>query len=224
MFNIEYMLNLFWINNTQGRELCWHDFLTYVFDAIICQDTFEQICFVLGMMLSTIEVYSLIPVGMTMMFTQGHRVMVMGNLELVQSFCSRVAWSSSIVHDGWLSKGDDCDEVVSVWWIWIVWAFTVLVCSVNINYEKKPDCCTGNNLCLLEWIAFLVCFCLSDSAVADCDTSGRVSQATNSDPTDGKGWRGQSVSATEGNGQSVLIVVLDTCSRALPISQNGQGM
>ena len=152
------MLNLFWINNTQGRELCWHDFLTYVFNAIICQDTFEQICFVLGMMLSTIEVYSLIPVGMTMMFTQGHRVMVMGNLELVQSFCSRVAWSSSIVHDGWLSKGDDCDEVVSVWWIWIVWAFTVLVCSVNINYEKNLTAALATIFVCLSELLFLCVF------------------------------------------------------------------
>ena len=158
MFNIEYMLNLFWINNTQGRELCWHDFLTYVFNAIICQDTFEQICFVLGMMLSTIEVYSLIPVGMTMMFTQGHRVMVMGNLELVQSFCSRVAWSSSIVHDGWLSKGDDCDEVLSVWWIWIVWAFTVLVCSVNINYEKNLTAALATIFVCLSELLFLCVF------------------------------------------------------------------
>ena len=158
MFNIEYMLNLFWINNTQGRELCWHDFLTYVFDAIICQDTFEQICFVLGMMLSTIEVYSLIPVGMTMMFTQGHRVMVMGNLELVQSFCSRVAWSSSIVHDGWLSKGDDCDEVLSVWWIWIVWAFAVLVCSVNINYEKNLTAALATIFVCLSELLFLCVF------------------------------------------------------------------
>ena len=158
MFNIEYMLNLFWINNTQGRELCWHDFLTYVFNAIICQDTFEQICFVLGMMLSTIEVYSLIPVGMTMMFTQGHRVMVMGNLELVQSFCSRVAWSSSIVHDGWLSKGDDCDEVLSVWWIWIVWAFAVLVCSVNINYEKNLTAALATIFVCLSELLFLCVF------------------------------------------------------------------
>ena len=43
--------------------------------------------------------YSLIPVWMILMFTQGHRDM--GKLEPVQSFCWKVAWSNSNVHDGW---------------------------------------------------------------------------------------------------------------------------
>ena len=44
------------------------------------------------------------------MFTQGHRVM--GKLELVQSFCCKVAWSNTCIHDGWIIKGDDYEEVM----------------------------------------------------------------------------------------------------------------
>ena len=82
----------------------------------------------------------------------------MGNLELVQSFCSRVAVSSWVVHDGWLSKGDDCDEVMSVWWIWIVWSFAVLVCSVNINYEKNLTAALATIFVCLSELLYLCVF------------------------------------------------------------------
>ena len=49
------------------------------------QDISEQICFKLGMMLST-NLYSLTPILMTLIFTQGHRVT--DKLELVLSFFS----------------------------------------------------------------------------------------------------------------------------------------
>ena len=52
-----------------------------------------------GTMLDTTKVNSLIPVWMTLMFTQGYRVV--GKLELVQSFCCKVAWNNSNVGDGW---------------------------------------------------------------------------------------------------------------------------
>ena len=48
-------------------------------------------------------------VWITLIFTQGHRVM--GKVELVWSFCCKVTWSYSSLHDGWLCKGDDCKEV-----------------------------------------------------------------------------------------------------------------
>ena len=48
----------------------------------------------------------LIAVWMALMFTQGCRVV--GNVELVQSFCCKVAWINSSVHDGWLCKGAKC--------------------------------------------------------------------------------------------------------------------
>ena len=50
----------------QGRELCWCD---------MCQDTCEPICFKFGLMLYATKLYSFIPVCMTLMFTQGYRVM-----------------------------------------------------------------------------------------------------------------------------------------------------
>ena len=81
-----------------------------MFNIIMCQDTFEPICFKLGMMLNTTKLYILIPVWMTLMFIQGHRVT--GNLEFVESICCQVAWSNSNVSDGWLWKRDDCEEVL----------------------------------------------------------------------------------------------------------------
>ena len=76
----------------------------------MCEDTYEWICFKLVVMLNSTKLYSLIPVWMTMIFTQGHRVM--GKLEHVQSFCCKVAWSNSSVRGGSLCKGDDCKEVL----------------------------------------------------------------------------------------------------------------
>ena len=80
-------------------ETCWCDVETYVFLenrrlTSSCVATLVN-CFKFGMMLSTTNLYSLIPVWMTLMFTQGHRVT--GKLELVQSFCWKVTWSSSNV-------------------------------------------------------------------------------------------------------------------------------
>ena len=102
----------------QGRELCWFDCMKYTFYTALCQDNCEPICFKIGMMLKTTKLYSLIPVWMTLMFTQGDRVTE--KLELVQSFCCKAAWSGSNVRYGWLCKGDDCEEVLKVWRIWIV--------------------------------------------------------------------------------------------------------
>ena len=83
----------------------------------------ELNCFKLGVMLDITKLYSLISVWMTLMFTDGDRVM--GKLKLLQSFYWKVAWSNSNVNDGWLCKGDDYGEVY-VWQIWVVWAFALL--------------------------------------------------------------------------------------------------
>ena len=61
-------------------------------------------------MLDTTKLYSFIPVWMTLMFTQGDRVTA--KLELVHSFCWKVAWSNSNVYDSWLCKQDDCEQVL----------------------------------------------------------------------------------------------------------------
>ena len=85
-----------------------------MFSIIMCEDTWEAICFKVGMMLNTTKHYSLIPVGMILMFFQSHRVT--GKLELVQWFCRAVARNDSNVCDSWLCKEDDCEEVLWVWW------------------------------------------------------------------------------------------------------------
>ena len=100
-------------------------FYEIMFDFVMCQDTFEPICFKLRMMLNMTKLYSLMPEWLTLMFTQGHRVT--GNVERVLSFCCKVAWSNPNVCDGWLCKSYDCEEVLQVWRIWIVWAFAPLI-------------------------------------------------------------------------------------------------
>ena len=123
-------------------------------------------------------------------------------------YMSGVVRGSSIVHDGWLSKGDDCDEVVSVWRIWIIWAFAVLVCSVNMNYRKKTWQLYWQQP-LFAWLNCFTCMFLplSDKAMAECGSPGKVSQPTSSDSANDKGLRGLSVSPAEGNLQKNLIVL-----------------
>ena len=59
--------------------------MRYAFNIVLCRDTCELICFKPYTMLDlyTTKLYGLVPVWMTMMFTQGHRVT--GKLELVLS-------------------------------------------------------------------------------------------------------------------------------------------
>ena len=95
---LKFMLDLVCISTVQGRELCWCNLMKYRFDFIMCQNACKQIYFIFGLMLSTPKLYSLIPVWMTLMFIQDHRIS--GKLELMQSFC-KFAWSKLGVHDGW---------------------------------------------------------------------------------------------------------------------------
>ena len=71
---LKLMLNIICTSNIQGRELCWCDLMKCTISIIMCQDTCELICFKLGMILNTTKLNSLIPVWMTLMFTQGHGV------------------------------------------------------------------------------------------------------------------------------------------------------
>ena len=60
--------------------------------------------------IDTTKIYKLIPAGMPMTFTQGHRFM--RKLKLVQLSCCLVAWSSPDIRGGWLCKGDGCIETL----------------------------------------------------------------------------------------------------------------
>ena len=100
--SLKLLLHLFCISTTQGRELCWRDFMTYTFGIVVCQDTCEPICFKLGVMLNTTEVCSLILVWIIVSFSQSH--WVMGKLELEQSFCCKVEWSNSNVQNDYVRK------------------------------------------------------------------------------------------------------------------------
>ena len=82
---LKLMLNLFCTSSIQGREFCWLDFMRCMFSIVMFQEPCKMIYFKLGIMLITTKLYSVIPVRITLMSTQRHRVT--GNLELVQSFC-----------------------------------------------------------------------------------------------------------------------------------------
>ena len=101
---LKLMLNLCCTHNIQGRKL-YCDFTEYMFNITICQDTCELICFKLALMLNTTNLYSLVPVWLTLTFILSHRVM--GHPEILQSLHCKVAWSSSNFRDGWLCKGHD---------------------------------------------------------------------------------------------------------------------
>ena len=88
----------------------WTYFFKCMTNIVQSQDTCESICFEFGMMLDMTKFYSSVSLWMTLMLTQGHRVK--GKLELVQSFCCKVAWSNLNVHDDWVCKGNDCEEVL----------------------------------------------------------------------------------------------------------------
>ena len=68
------------------------------------------------------------------------------HLELALSFCCNIAWSNSAVHDGWLCKEDDCEEVLEVWGM--------------------------DRLSICFFVCLFVCFCfLLKTAINSCDFS-----------------------------------------------------
>ena len=91
------------------------------------------ICFNFGMKLYTTKLYSLIPVWMALLFTQGHRVA--RKLEPVQSLCWKVAWSSSNVCDGGGGGGGMGQLHWCYWLIKIIYRIHAL--EIPFTY---PDC------------------------------------------------------------------------------------
>ena len=73
--------------NIQGRELCLHDLLK-IYLKHWPLFTYEVIGFKLNVMVEITKLYCLISDGMTLTFTQGHRVT--GKLELMKYFCCEV--------------------------------------------------------------------------------------------------------------------------------------
>ena len=87
-----------------GREICWHYFRKHCHVSWhLWTSLFQTLCDA-----GHNWTYSFILLWMTLKLTQGYRVME--KVELVQSFCCKVALNNSKVNDSWLSKGDDCEE------------------------------------------------------------------------------------------------------------------
>ena len=81
--------------------------MKYAINIVLCLDACKLICLKLGMMLNTTWLYSLIAIGMTLMFTQGHRKARICAVILFQN-CMK----QSNMRDSWLHKGDDCEEAL----------------------------------------------------------------------------------------------------------------
>ena len=62
--------------------------MKYTINIALCRYTCEPIRFKLGMMLDTTKLFSWIPLRMTLIFNQDHRVA--RKLELVRYFCCKV--------------------------------------------------------------------------------------------------------------------------------------
>ena len=56
---LKLMPNWFCIRNNRGRELCWHDFVKYTINSVVCWDTCEPVCLKLGVMLDSTKLFSL---------------------------------------------------------------------------------------------------------------------------------------------------------------------
>ena len=79
---------------------------------VLCKDICDPIGFKPGLMLDMTKHYSVIPLWMTLMLTQGHRVTEKVGL-MQSSYCKvKVALSNSNVPDGWLCEEDDREEVL----------------------------------------------------------------------------------------------------------------
>ena len=75
---------------------------------VLCQDTCELISFKLGMALDRTKLYSVIPVWMTLMFTQGHR----GKLELCSHSVVKLHETTQMFVMVDYVRGDNYEEVL----------------------------------------------------------------------------------------------------------------
>ena len=108
---LKLMLNLICTSSVQARELCWHDFVKYMINIVLCRGTCGPICFKLGKLLDMTGLYRLIPVWMPLMFAQGHSVTrkleVRTHASILLKSCIkqlRCSW--------WLCNRDDCEEAL----------------------------------------------------------------------------------------------------------------
>ena len=140
---LKLMLNLFFTNHIQWRELGRHDFMKYTFNIVMCQDTCELICFKFDVMLNITIFYSLIPVWMTLMFARGYRIT--GKLELVQSFFCKVAWD--IMMGKWLWRSPVSMANMDHLSIYSSWFLIWLLCVCVHAFKAR----THAHACMLSW-------------------------------------------------------------------------
>ena len=88
--------------NMKHSSVCFC-LINKTFHICLSLDTYELDFLKFSMMVDSVELSSLIPVSVTLIFSQGH--WVMKKLKLMQSFCWKVTWSSPNFNDGWLFGG-----------------------------------------------------------------------------------------------------------------------
>ena len=86
------------------------DFTKNMFKIDLHSNLFQQTPFKLSTMLDTTKFYILVPVRLTLTFTQGHRVA--RKLELLQLCCCKATGNSPKCPSGRFCKGDDCKEIL----------------------------------------------------------------------------------------------------------------
>ena len=111
-------------------------------------DAYEPFTFKLGMMVDMTDLYILISVWMSLTFTQGHRLM--RTLELVKSFCWKVAQSYTNICRGWLCKDDDCREKYGEYGSFEHLFFLFSVSLLSLCGPSSVFQCQSRSLCSLS--------------------------------------------------------------------------
>ena len=135
-----------------GRGAGWapeknltHRILWYAFHTGLRFDADEPFSLQPVVVIDISKVCSLIPVWLTLTFFPGHSVW--RNLELMQSFCCKLAWSSAFFYNSWICKGDDCKGALESGWICIILAYVLVYARLKI-------------FLLLFFICVCVCVCV----------------------------------------------------------------
>ena len=118
---LKLVLNLFCTSTIQGRELCWRDFMKCMIDLVLESGHLQTNLFQTWCDARHNCVLQLVPVWMTLMFTQGHGKARTRAVILLWSGMKQLKFSGWVIMKGrwlWISP---------VWRIWIVWAFALPV-------------------------------------------------------------------------------------------------
>ena len=141
----------------QGRKFYLYAFIKYTFNISLCPDTYDLICFELGVMLDTANLCCVLPVWMTLIFTQGRRFT--GKLELVTQMYGTVDYLREMTSKETVSMANvDRLSVSSCFIRFFVLLWPSYYCVYQWNSFFFMSC-----TCLVRWLVgwFNKALCLS---------------------------------------------------------------